>query len=273
MFNAHIIHALFIDLSSAVNGGAINYQNSGIEIFCNKFSNCQAQTYGGAIYLSNAANNISNNLFESCFVRERDNEKYGNVIYAPNCATRYEMNTMYKCGPDSDHCGDSACVLTNQVYIVKNLNASKIFGWGGAGSVALFSPSAGTAVSYIQCNDITDNNFFELWKQSNSISKCNFMNKTKGNYLFWIEDATLTAIECCFVNTPSTLVNGGGNIRFNNCQSDVTYAEHGISSFKNLVSINVMVCSHEIVKCETNQNIMNYSIFNFSMFFYILSII
>lgn len=270
-FSAHVISSLFANFSLTGDGGAINYQNNGIEIFCSEFSNCQAKSYGGAIYLNYSNNSISNTNFESCFVRNHTNANFGNCLYGPNCASQFEMNIMHKCGPDPQNGGDSACALSNLVVIVKKLNATENFGVGGAGSISLMRPSDGTAVSFIQCVDIQDGNFLEWYYTSNKISKCNFINKTHDNYLFYIYDTTITIIDSCFINTSPTLLLGGGKIILSNCQSNVSYSGYAISPLLYINSYQFYICYNKNIRCKSHLNDFSYSRIVLHLLFFVLT--
>lgn len=243
----------FINISASGNGGAFVLENSQNKIFCCYFFQCQAQTHGGAMIVKNSINNISSIRFDSCFVREHDNEKYGNCFYFINSINDIKMNSVHKCGPDNVRCGDSPCVFLNKFVDLKNLNATNNFDAGGAGSISVFSPISGSSISYIHCEDVFSANYAELWNTNAIFSKCNFVNKTK-NYMFWIaySSVILTLEDCIFLNTLSKMVLGGGKLICNNCQSDVSYPGYNVTNIsdKNKIIVRISYC--KLQYCKSN---------------------
>lgn len=254
-----ISNSLFDGISSTSNGGALVINNIKIHIFCCKFHYCQAEDHGGAFIFRNSISLISNIYFEGCYVRQHQDAHFGNCFYASEGKCNFETNSLFKCGPDSTKGGDSAVYVNMLLYDIKHLNASNSFGESGAGSVSIWNPFYGSTISYIQCIDITDHNYFELWFGQKTISKSNFINHSGIFYSFLSSTgSTLTIQDCFLINSPTQIVSGGGTLRAINCQSDVSYEGYGIEKLKNKDEFRVVVSDCKIQKCITNQNYISY---------------
>lgn len=167
--------AVFDNLQSSTNGGAISlYGASGI-VEGNQFNNCFTTSEAGAIYFSKSDVFIRNNNFEYCFDYHSD-AKYGNAV---KCDSGNLINvsycSVYKCGPSNTECGDSGLAFFYLILNMNFVNCSYNFDCSGATFIR-FVGNSQSSISYCQClYCYSDYSMFEINIAAN-FSKCNFVN-------------------------------------------------------------------------------------------------
>ena len=265
-----ISNALFKDLGSVANGGAICSSGRDISIKCCKFILNKVSQQGGSINFQNGKLAISKTMFYECYSSNNTNNVRGNAIYMNTNEFLLNDSTTCLCGKTAKLCSDSSISIYLSKVVVEEYNASNNYGVHGASFIEIRSGVDGSKVEYSQCIDCKDTYEIISLDKWYKAEKCNFIDCASCNYVIYESgDNMMTLISCLFWNlNKAQLSHSGHVIKLINCTSncETSPSVERVSDFlPNIIRIATKECAIITRNIYRNRSTHNISEISFIM--------
>lgn len=243
------INCFFIECTEPMSGGGIDMicEESSLYVIKCCFVNCYAQIEGGAISYFGNVFNVTDTCFDGCYtmdsgmameiyVKGTKEKIYMNGLSITNCADkasfvpkREEKSDDSK-GRFDDGVGQFGVYLSNviemtrgkQKLIAVNSTNNIVHLTGG---FCLSEESRSFSLSYSTIVDNIADALFSLYDillNKGNMSSCNILNNTGSLSLnlFDLDNSSMNAFDCTFLQNNMSFVASNGNLHFENCAYD-----------------------------------------------------